>query len=51
MLKTEEQISKWVKTTLPFKDFKKFKKLAVDKDTSIAELLRRVVLNFLKELE
>lgn len=50
-IKDENNLAKWVKTTIAFEDYKSLKKLAVDMNISLAELLRRILNLFLKELK
>lgn len=40
---------KWIKTRVNLKDLKKLKKLAVDKEVSLSELLREALRTLLKE--
>jgi len=38
-----ENLSAWAKTRVPIEDYKELKKMAVDKDVSLAELLRQAL--------
>lgn len=51
MIRVEDNLSRWVKTTVSFEIFKELKKLAIDEDTSLAELLRRAIRDFLNSKE
>ena len=45
---TEYKLGRWIKTMVNFEDYKALKKLAVDKDVSLAELLRQGIRAVLK---
>ncbi|MCE7738491.1 MAG: hypothetical protein GPJ50_03840 [Candidatus Heimdallarchaeota archaeon] len=49
IIRNENGLAKWVKTTINFESFKELKKLAVDEDTSLAELLREATEKLLRE--
>ena len=46
-----QEKGKWAKTWIASEDYKTLKKLAVDEDVSLAELLRRALKLLLKEIE
>ena len=48
-VRNKNGLGKWVKTMLNFQDYKKLKKLAVDKDISLAKLMREALETLLEE--
>lgn len=51
MVKQEKgkELTEWAKTRIDPKDYKTFKKLAIDEEISVAELFKRIITAFLKE--
>ena len=49
IMQNNNGLAKWVKTMVNFEDYKELKKLAVDLNTSLAELLRKAIRILLKE--
>lgn len=49
MIKTAK--GKWVKTRIAPEDYKKIRKLAIDKEVSLAELLREALRTLAEEIE
>lgn len=51
MIKQEKrkELTEWAKTRIDPKDYKAFKKLAIDEEISVAELFKRIITSFLKE--
>ena len=48
-MKDKDKLSMWIKTVVSFDNHKELKKLAVDKNISLAELLREALKPLLKE--
>ena len=47
----EKELTKWAKTRIAPEDYKVLKKLAVDKEVTLAELLRQALRTLIKEKE